>query len=174
MTVIKSNTRWIDSYDDEIRVALQQHLTNRDWSYHEKAVRNLFASILNDAADGNITLPSQAEIMSKMLLQARSIKGRPPPGIQINHVMDSLERRQLQWIPYSNFPPAATAPRHEGTGTHAPGDHGERDQGRAGRHGLRGRGHRTQRLPRARLATPLATSSCAYPSSSRAPSPCRA
>lgn len=69
--------------------------------------------------------------------------------------MDSLERRQPQWIPYSNFPPAATAPRHEGTGAHAPGDHGEQDQGRAGRHGLRGRGQRAQQLLRAGPATPV-------------------
>lgn len=38
---------------------------------------------------------------------------------------------------------------------HTPGDRGKRDHGRAGRHGLRGRGHRAQRLPRARARRPV-------------------
>lgn len=47
-------------------------------------------------------------ITSKMLMQARSMKGRPLPRIQISYEMDSFERQRPQWTLYSNSPPTAT------------------------------------------------------------------
>lgn len=47
-------------------------------------------------------------ITSKMLVWARSMKGRPLPRIHYNHEMDSRERQRPQWTLHGNSRPTAT------------------------------------------------------------------